>query len=151
MILHSKGRDSMKSLIRSWRGVLLLLFFLLLISAAIFTLCSDFVIGIYLLVFVFSGALSLFAALCSKNHPVPILWMRGTDIKKADTAAFCSALKKPTLIFLLTATIPDVLFVYLYLLAQRQFTGIIMLWFALCLMGYLFSVNRRLRVYETVR
>lgn len=141
----------MKSLIRGWRGILLLLFSLLLFSVGIFMLCSDFAIGTYLLVFAWSAVFSIFIALCTKNHPVPILWMRGTDIKRTDTPAYCSVLKKPTLIFLLAISIPDVVFVYIYLLAERQFSGILTIWFAVCLIGYLIFTNHGLQKYEMSR
>ena len=101
----------MKSLIRGWRGILLLLFSILLASIIVFLCSSDFVIGTYLLEIVWSLVFFLFLLLCSRNHPVPILWMRGTDIKKVDTAAYCAQLKKPALVFALAVIIPNIVFI----------------------------------------
>ncbi|HJB26454.1 MAG TPA: hypothetical protein H9662_07575 [Firmicutes bacterium] len=141
----------MKSLIRGWRGILLLLFSILLASIIVFLCSSDFVIGTYLLEIVWSLVFFLFLLLCSRNHPVPILWMRGTDIKKVDTAAYCAQLKKPALVFALAVIIPNIVFIYAYLLAQRQFAGLSILWFAVCLMVFLAVSNHRLSRHEIDR
>ncbi len=141
----------MKSFLRGWRGILLLLFSILFFSAAVFLCSSDIVIGTYVLESVWSLAFFLFLTICSRNHPVPILWMRGTDIKKAETSAYCAELKKPSVVFLLAVIIPDIILLYVYLLAERQFAGLSILWFAICLLACLAVLNRKLRRHEIKR
>ncbi len=141
----------MKSLLRGWRGILLLLFSILLTSTVVFLFSSDIVIGTYVLESVWSLVFFLFLIFCSRNHPVPILWMRGTDIKKTETAAYCAELKKPSAALLLAVVVPDIILLYVYLLAERQFAGLSILWFSACLLAFLVVSERRLRRHEIKR
>ena len=141
----------MKNLLHGWRGILVLLFSILLFSAVVFLCSSDFVIGTYSFVMIWSLAFFIFLMLCSKNHPVPILWMRGTDIKKVDTADYCKQLKRPSIGFVLAVIIPNIILIYVYLLGERQFVGLSILWFSICLLSLVAVTNSKLRRYEIKR